>query len=108
MIVDVQCEDDTIQIAQMDHEHPSADIVSVRFLKRVASDVYDFSDEVVSIPSDSICGFYDVETLDQTDIYVKVPGGYTLVDDSEDEDFTYSESDETESESESLVDEDEA
>jgi hypothetical protein len=42
--------------------------------------------------------------LEDTELFVKVPGGYELIDDSEDEDFVCSESDD--SESESLVDED--
>jgi hypothetical protein len=49
-----------------------------------------------------------VDALEHTDLYVKVSGGYQLIDDSEDEDYSYSDEDEDESESESLVDEDEA
>jgi hypothetical protein len=62
---------------------------------------------VTVIPRESICGWYDSEKLEETGIYVKVPGGYDLVDDSEDEDYECSDESETESESESLVDEDE-
>ena len=100
MIVDVQCEDDTIQIADLVSE------TEVRFLKRIKSNLYDFEDEITTVPKESITGFYDVENLEDTDLYVKVPGGYDLVDDSEDEDFVCSESDEEDSESESLVEED--
>jgi hypothetical protein len=107
MIVDVQCEDDTIQIADLIRDEDPHD-VEVRFLKRIKSNVYDFEDEITIVPKEAITGFYDVENLEDTDLYVKVPGGYDLVDDSEDEDFVCSESDETDSESESLVDEDEA
>lgn len=103
MIVDVNCEDETVQIAKIEHEHPGANIVAVRFLKRIRGDLYNFSEEVESISSDSISGFYDVDNLEDTGLYVRAPGGYTLVDESEDEDFSYSETDE--SESESLVEE---
>lgn len=107
MIIDVNCEDESIQIAKIDHEHPGANIVAVRFLKRICSDLYNFSEEVESISSESISGFYDVDNLEDTGLYFKVPGGYTPVDDSEDEDYICSGSDDTDSESESLVDESE-
>jgi hypothetical protein len=105
MIVDIQCEDDTIQIARIIHEH--SDMYAVNFLEK-ENNVYNFSFNTELIPKDAISGFYDVENLEETGIYVKVPGGYDLVDDSEDEDYVYSDEDETESESESesLVDED--
>ena len=105
MIIDVCCEDDTIQIARINHEHTIANIVAVNFLNHITGDVYDFSNEVTSIPTEAISGFYDVERLEDTGLYIKVPGGYELIDDSEDEDYTCSEDDE-DSESESLVDED--
>jgi hypothetical protein len=103
MIVDVQCEDGTIQIARIVHEH--SDMYAINFLELKISGVYDFSSETELVPKESISGFYDTDNLENTDLYMKVQGGYTLMDDSEDEDFTYSESDE--SESESIDDEDE-
>lgn len=103
MFVDVNCEDDTIQIAELIRDENTHD-AEVIFLKRIKSNLYEFEDDITVIPRESICGWYDVKTLEETGIYVKNENGYELVDDSEDEDFVYSESEE--SESESLVDED--
>jgi hypothetical protein len=104
MIVDVQCEDDTVQIANLIRDEDGYN-VEVRFLVKVKNELYDFDDEISVIPKESITGWYDVEKLEDTHLYVKVHGGYELIDDSEDEDYTCSEEDD-ESESESLVDED--
>lgn len=100
MIVDVQCEDDTIQIAELISD------TEVIFLTKLENGLYDFEDEITVIPAESICGWYDCKTLEETDLFMRVPGGYALLDDSEDEDFEYSETDL--SESESLDEEDEA
>jgi len=103
MIVDVICDDGTVQIAQTIAEDENS--YSVLFLKK-KKDFYNFDDEVVIVPKESVSGFYDVDRLEDTELYVTTPNGYELVDDSEDEDFEYSETDE--SESESLIEEDEA
>jgi len=100
MIVDVKCEDDTIQIAKLVSD------TEVIFLTKLENGLYDFEDDITVIPAESICGWYDCKTLEETDLFMRVPGGYTLLDDSEDEDFEYSETDL--SESESLDEEDEA
>ena len=105
MIVDVQCEDDTIQIAELIRDKNTHD-VEVRFIKKIKSNLYNFEDEITVVPKEAICGWYDTENLEDTGVFVKVPGGYDVVDDSEDEDYVCSDEDE-ESESESLVDEDE-
>lgn len=107
MIVDVQCEDNTVQIANLIRDENTHD-VEVLFLKRNKSNLYDFENEISVIPRDSVCGWYDTNNLEDTELYVKVPGGYELIDDSEDEDYVCSEDEDDESESESLVDEDEA
>ena len=52
-------------------------------------------------------GFYDVDTLEDTDLFAKFPQGYVLLDDSEDEDFECSDEESSESDDVSLVDEDE-
>ena len=104
MIVDVQFEDETVQIARIIHEH--GDMYAVNFLEK-ENNVYNFSLETELVPKDAVSGFYDVENLEETGIYVKVSDGYDLVDDSEDEDYECTDESETESESESLVDEDE-
>jgi hypothetical protein len=106
MLVDIECEDGTTQIACIVHE--DGDTCKVRFLERIRSNLYDFTKDGESIDKTSISGYYDTDDLVQTNLYVKVPGGYELIDDSEDEDFSVSESDDEESEDDvSLVDEEE-
>ena len=100
MIVDVQFEDETVQIARIIHEH--ADMYAVNFLEK-ENNVYNFSVDTELVPKDAISGFYDVGNLEETELYVKVPGGYDLLDDSEDEDYVCSEEDESESDSESDI-----
>lgn len=105
MLVDVRCEDDSIQIADLVRDENGYE-AEVRFLAVVKGSIFDFEDDISVIPVESICGWYDTDNLEDTELFVKVDGGYELIDDSDDEDFEYSETDE--SESESLVDEDEA
>ncbi len=104
MIVDVQCEDDTIQIARIERQEHDMYIIS--FLEEGKNGLYNFSPELEAVPIESISGYYDVDELEETNLYMKVNGGYALLDDSEDEDYSCSEEEE-DSESESLVDEDE-
>jgi len=106
MLVDVNCDDGTVQIARIIKD--GGDTCTVRFLERIKSNLYEFmkSDDVVE--KSSISGFYDTDDLEKTLLYTKVHNGYELIDDSEDEDFTCSESeDETDDDDISLVDEDE-
>ena len=105
MIVDVKCEDDTIQIARIIHEH--GDMYAINFLEPKRQGIYDFSSNVETVPKDSVSGFYDVENLEDTGLYFKSNGGYEMIDDSDDEDFVCSESEESDTDDESLVDEDE-
>ena len=107
MLVDVNCDDGTVQIARIVKD--GDDTCTVRFLERVKSNLYEFTKTDDVVEKSSISGFYDTDDLEKTLLYVKVSNGYELIDDSEDEDFTCSESD-SESEDEddiSLVDEDE-
>ena len=103
MIVDVQCDDHSIQIAKI--VKYSGDSCEVKFLERIHSSVFKFSDHVEMIERDSICGFYDVDNLEDTGIYVHTQRGYELIDDSEDEDFTCSDVESEESDDVSLIDE---
>jgi hypothetical protein len=106
MIVDVNCDDDTTQIARVVQE--SDHNYAVNFLERVHSSVFNFSQNVESVSKESVSGFYDVENLEKTGLYVHTQRGYEIIDDSEDEDFTCSGSETDESEDDvSLVDEDE-
>jgi hypothetical protein len=105
MIVDVQCKDNTIQIAKIIGE-PAPELYKVKFIQQLKPCLYDFCKEAEVIQKDMVSGFYDVEHLEDTHLYAKVPDGYELIDDSEDEDFEISESDDEESEDDvSLVDE---
>ena len=105
MIVDVSCDDGSIQIARVVQEH--AGMFAINFLEVKKVGIYDFSSNTELVSKESVSGFYDVDNLEATDLYVKVNNGYELIDDSEDEDYTGSEDDDDESEDESLVDEDE-
>jgi len=105
MIVDIKCEDDTIQIARIVRE--DQDEYEVNFLNRVHSGVFDFSQDIEAVNKQSVSGFYDVDDLEKTGLYMRTSRGYELIDDSEDEDFTCSDVESEESEDESLVDEDE-
>ena len=104
MIIDVECEDGTTQIARTVLENQDSYIV--QFLEKNKYNFYDFVDEEEVIPKDSVSGFYDVDTLEDTELFVKVPQGYELIDDSEDEDYEATEDDESEDDI-SLVDEEE-
>jgi hypothetical protein len=105
MIIDVRCDDGTTQIAQTVLENE--DSYKVHFLERNRHNFYDFVDECEDVPKDSVSGFYDVDTLEDTDLFAKFPQGYVLLDDSEDEDFECSDEESSESDDVSLVDEDE-
>tara|TARA_B100000497_G_scaffold25243_1_gene29739 strand:+ start:368 stop:622 length:255 start_codon:yes stop_codon:yes gene_type:complete len=80
---------------------------AINFLEVKKVGIYDFSSNTELVSKESISGFYDVDNLESTDLFVKVNNGYELIDDSEDEDYTGSEDDDDESEDESLVDENE-
>lgn len=106
MIIDVQCDDGTTQIARIVHD--TSDTYSVQFLEKNKYHMYDFLDTVEVINRESVSGFYDTDDLEKTHLYAKVLNGYELIDDSEDEDYTASDTDSDESESDvSLVNESE-
>ncbi len=108
MIVDVECEDGSIQIARTILEN--TDSYLVQFLEKNKDNFYNFIEQGDEISKDSISGFYDVEKLEETDLYMKISDqGYTLIDDSDDEDFECSTSDDEDTDDDvSLVDEEEA
>src|SRR5210317_1197391 len=106
MIIDVQCEDETVQIARIIED--SGDSYSVQFLEKNRHNMYDYSSSTEIINKESVSGFYDTDDLEKTHLYVKTPNGYELIDDSEDEDYSASDTDSDASESDvSLVDEEE-
>jgi len=105
MIVDVDCEDGTTQIARTVTENHDSYIVN--FLEKNKFNLYDFTNVDEEVAKESVSGFYDVDELEDTHLFARHPQGYELIDDSEDEDFECSEDESSESEDESLVDEEE-
>ena len=105
MIVDVECEDGTTQIARTVAETDES--YTVHFLEKNKYNLYDFVHIDEEIAKSAVSGFYDVDELEETHLFAKLPQGYELIDDSEDEDFECSDEESSESEDESLVDEDE-
>ena len=105
MLVDVNCDDGTVQIARIVKD--GDDTCTVRFPERVKCNLYEFTKTDDVVEKSSISGFYDTDDLEKTLLYVKVNNGYELIDDSEDEDFTCSESEDETDDDISLVDEDE-
>lgn len=106
MIVDVECEDGTTQIAKIVNDS-DGDTFTVRYLEKRTNSTYCFSSEDEKITKDMISGYYDVENLEDTGYFMKEKGDvYVQYHESEDEDFTCSDSESDESdESVSLVDE---
>ena len=96
MIIDVQCEDETVQIARIIED--SGDSYSVQFLEKNRHNMYDYSNSTEIINKESVSGFYDTDDLEKTHLYVKTPNGYELIDDSEDEDYCTDSESERESE----------
>ncbi len=105
MIVDIECEDGTTQIARTVLENQ--DNYVVQFLERNKQNFFNFVDGTEEVPKTSLSGCYVVEELEDTKLFTRYPQGYDLIDDSDDETFECSETDEEDSEDESLVDEDE-
>ena len=105
MIIDVECDDGTTQIARTVLENQDSYIVN--FLEKNKYNFYDFVDEDEEVLKESVSGFYDVDNLEDTDLFAKVPQGYMLMDDSEDEDYECSDEEESDDDV-SLVDEEDA
>src|SRR6056300_129984 len=97
MIVDVDCEDGTTQIARTVTENQDSYIVN--FLEKNKFNLYDFTNVDEEVAKESVSGFYDVDELEDTHLFARHPQGYELIEDSDDES--------SESEDESLVDEEE-
>ena len=104
MLVDVKCDDGSVQIARIVLETDTT--YTVNFLEKNKHHLYDFVDISEVINKESVSGFYDTDDLEKTHLYTKNSNGYELIDDSEDEDYECSEEGESESDV-SLVDEDE-
>jgi hypothetical protein len=105
MIVDVHCEDDSIQIAKVIGEDEFS--YHVLFLAKNDKLLYEFENNTEFVPKESVCGFYDVENIEDTGLYRQTFGGYEEVDEG-DEDYECPDSSESDDDDVSLVDEDEA
>lgn len=106
MIIDVECEDGTTQIARTIAE--TEDQYTVQFLEKTIDKFYRFSVEDEEIMKASVSGFYDVDELEDTDLFARYQEGYVLLDDSEDEDYECTDEEEESEDDISLVEEDEA
>jgi len=104
MIIDVKCEDGTTQIAHTIAE--TEDHYIVQFLEQTPDKFYRFSVEEEEIMKESVAGFYDVDNLEDTELFAKFQEGYVLLDDSEDEDYECSDEEDSEDDI-SLVEEEE-
>ena len=102
-IVDVQFEDGTISICKIINESQIEYLISE--LQYIGNEKFKFSTETIWIPKEAVSGFYDVTSLDETGLYVKVSDDvYESVSES---DSDYEVSSEEDSETDiSLCDED--
>lgn len=99
MIVDVVIEDGSISIADLITEN------TVRFLVETKHNVFQFEDEIHTIPPESVCGYYDVDNLEDSGLFVKTDAGYEPV--NSDDEYEPSDSDEETDSDVSLEDEEE-
>lgn len=102
-IVDVEFEDGSVSMCKIIKETQTEYLISE--LEYVGNEKFKFSDITTLIPKEAVSGFYDVTSLDETGLYVKVSDDmYESVSDS---DSDYEVSSEEESETDiSLCDED--
>jgi len=92
MIVDVEYEDGDVMIAKIVKELNDTYEVRV-LLEDTTNGLYYFNEETEIVPKESISGFYDVENLDDTGLYVQVDDKYYELGDDEDYIPTDSETD---------------
>jgi predicted choloylglycine hydrolase len=105
-IVDIEYDDGTCEIACIKSDTGTDYTVSI--LEYETNGLYKFSDDILTVPKESISGFYDTTSLYETGLYTKVDEVYYEAVDESDPDVVYYSSDESESDSEvSLCDEDE-
>ncbi|HBY66454.1 MAG TPA: hypothetical protein DEG69_00970 [Flavobacteriaceae bacterium] len=83
-IVDIEFEDSISNIAQIRKDLGSEYLVSI--LDYCGYELWDFDEDLISVPKESISGFYDTTNLESTGLYEQLKNGsYTLVDHSDDE-----------------------
>ena len=104
-IVDIEYQDGSIEIARI--LSSTDDDYHVRILHPDRRGLYKFSEEVFVVPKESVSGFYDTQSLEDTGLYMKYDDVYYEQIDESDPDVVYNSSDESESDSEvSLCEED--
>lgn len=107
MIIDVQIDDGTVCLAYIVAEDASNDTFSVRFLSHNKDlDIYNFDENIETIPKESVVGFYDTGDLEDTGIYRMTESGYEMIEDSDYEPETESEEDTDDDDNISLDEED--
>ena len=94
MLVDIVRDDDTTQIARIKKD--DGDACPVNFLEKRSNSTYCFSIEDEVVTKDTISGYYDVDQLEDTGLFIMIREGvYTFYDEDEDSDFVCSENSET-------------
>tara|TARA_X000000368_G_scaffold61649_1_gene43509 strand:+ start:1921 stop:2247 length:327 start_codon:yes stop_codon:yes gene_type:complete len=83
-IVDIEFEDGISSIAQIRKDLGSEYLVSI--LDYCGYELWDFDEDLITVPKESVSGFYDTTNLEHTGLYEQLRNGsYTLVDHSDDE-----------------------
>lgn len=104
MLVDVLLSDNVISIARIVEDLGST--LRVQLLSKHHGGIHIFDEEVEDVPTESICGYYDTDDLENTGVFKRTRFGYEEVS-SSDSEYEPIDSDESESESDvSLDDED--
>jgi hypothetical protein len=94
MIIDVQIDDGTVCLAYIVAEDASNDTFDVRFLSHNKDlDIYNFDENIETIPKESVVGFYDTSDLEDTGMYKMTENGYEMIEDSDYEPETESDDD---------------
>lgn len=94
MLVDIVCDDDTTQIARIKKD--GGDAYTVNFLEKRSNSTYCFSIEDEVVTKDTISGYYDVDQLEDTGLFIMIREGvYTFYNEDEDSDFVCSDNSET-------------
>lgn len=102
MLVDVLLSDNVISIARIVEDLGST--LKVQLLSKHHGGIYIFDEEIEEVPTESVCGYYDTDVLENTGAFKRTRFGYEEIS-SSDSDYDPTDSDESESDV-SLDDED--
>jgi hypothetical protein len=104
MLVDVLLSDNVISIARIVEDLGST--LRVQLLSKHHGGIHIFDEEIEEVPTESVCGYYDTDDLENTGVFKRTRFGYEEIS-SSDSEYEPSDPDESESESDvSLDDED--